>query len=68
MRLKEYLKSRNFSVKEFATLVGVSCCAIHNYMSGKRTPRLEIAQKIKEVTNEKVSINDLLILPGEKNE
>lgn len=60
MKLKTYLESRKFTITEFAKLIGVTPCAVSNYICKKRTPRAHIVQKIIEVTNGKVTLVDLL--------
>jgi transcriptional regulator with XRE-family HTH domain len=60
MKLKEYLKSRDMTNKEFAELIDVSSNTISNYICCKRKPTLEIAMRIREATKGKVSYDDLL--------
>jgi predicted transcriptional regulator len=60
MDLKTYLKSRRLTIKEFAKLIKVSGPAVSNYICKKRKPRIHIAKKIIEVTNGKVTLEDLL--------
>lgn len=67
MQLEVYLESRNFEQKEFAEMVGISVASISNYLSGRRKPSLEIGRKIEQVTNGKVTIDDLIENWREKN-
>lgn len=60
MDLRAYLSTNKISLPAFAELVGVSVQAIHRYVSGDRMPRLEVLEKIKEVTGNKVQPNDFL--------
>lgn len=60
MDLKDYLESRCLSRKEFADLVGINVASVTNYILGHRRPILEIALKIQEATQGKVSAADLL--------
>ena len=62
MNLKDYIESRNFGKSEFAEMVGISPCALSNYIHHRRKPRLDIAQRIVQVTKGKVTIEDLLFI------
>jgi transcriptional regulator with XRE-family HTH domain len=68
MELKDYLESRYLSRKEFAKLVGVNTATITNYIQGHRIPILAIALKIQEVTNGKVSVQDLVKIRRKKDD
>ena len=60
MKLKDYIHTRNFTITEFAFLVGITPTALHNYLSKRRKPKLDIAQRIIEKTRGKVTLKDLL--------
>lgn len=59
MDLRQYLTSRHLTQKEFADMVGISRTAISHYVAKRRIPTLLIAMKIKEMSNNKVSLEDL---------
>jgi predicted transcriptional regulator len=59
MNLKTYIETRRFTRKEFAKLIGVSACAVSNYICKKRKPALDIAIRIEQVTGGKVTAEDL---------
>jgi predicted transcriptional regulator len=59
MNLKRYLETRRFTKKEFARLIGVSSAAVSNYICKKRKPALDIAIRIEQVTDGKVTAQDL---------
>lgn len=61
MLLHDFLESRNFTIKEFAVLVGVSPQAIYNYIRKGRVPNLTIANRIIMATKGKVTLEDLLL-------
>jgi transcriptional regulator with XRE-family HTH domain len=58
MDLKEYLKTENLSVQEFAALTGVSTGAVLKWVRGDRFPRRDALKKISDVTNGLVTAND----------
>jgi predicted transcriptional regulator len=60
MELKKYLESRNIEIQEFAEMVGVTPCAISNYIGKRREPRPYIRRRIIEVTKGNVTLEDLL--------
>jgi transcriptional regulator with XRE-family HTH domain len=62
MNLKDYIESRDLGKREFATMIGISACALSNYLYHRRRPRLDIAQRIVKVTKGKVTIEDLLLM------
>ena len=68
MDLKDYLDSRNISIKEFSDMIKVSANAVSNYLHKRRAPTLKIALKIQEVTKNRVTFQDLLTgWKGRKN-
>lgn len=60
MDLNEYLVSRQISKQEFADMIKVTRSAVSHYCHKKRIPTLLIAMKIKEATNGKVTLQDLV--------
>lgn len=60
MQLETYIKENRLSFAEFAkTLGGCSGEAVRLWSAGRRMPEPEIAQRIVEVTEGAVSIQDL---------
>lgn len=60
MRLEEYILEEELSERQFASLVDVSHAHINNIIRGRRTPSIYLIKKIEELTQGKVSLNDLL--------
>lgn len=52
--LKYYRLKNNMTMKELAEKIGVTNMAISNYESGKRTPDMQILNKLAEVLNIKI--------------
>lgn len=67
MGLKEYLKFRRLSYREFGKIIGVSGHAIFSYVHRKKMPSLETAKKIEDATGKKVKMEDLLPEKKEKS-
>lgn len=68
MDLKKYVESTGLQKKAFAHMLGISVFALSNYMHRRRTPTLQIADRIIEVTNGKVTIKDLLVMSKKRKE
>ena len=60
MKLSEYLKETGLTQENFADLVGVTRPFITNILNGKKSPSIQLAGRIEEVTKGKVSLRDLL--------
>lgn len=60
MHLKAYLEYYGISRSYFAKSIGVSVSCIDQYLLGNRRPMLEIALKIFEKTNGKVTLEELM--------
>ena len=58
--LKKWLKKNNISTKEFAGIIGVSISHVNYITSWKRTPSVKLLNKILEVTNNELTINDFI--------
>ena len=61
MDLKEYLRSRRITHKEFAKMIGVSQTSVTYYANKIRAPSLATCLKITEVTSKRVTLDDLLL-------
>ena len=59
MELRAYLDQENITPAAFARTIKVSVQAVHRYLSNDRFPRQEILKAITEVTQGKVTANDL---------
>lgn len=59
MNLADYLSERKLTHKEFAGRIGVSAEAVRLYIEGRRMPRPGVMAKIAEVTEGRVTANDL---------
>lgn len=60
MDINDYYDLLNMTKKEFAALIGISPSALNNYMAGRRTPTLAIAERFRERTNGMVTAKDFL--------
>lgn len=58
MKLAEYFKSKNIKHTDFAETLGVSQVTVTRYANGKRTPSLEMALRIEDLTKKKVRVSD----------
>lgn len=65
MKLKEYLEKERIDPVLFAVTGGISVTSIYRYMRGGR-PHRKTACKIEQMTQGKVSVEDLLP-PGQVN-
>lgn len=57
-KLKQYLKEKNITQREFSEIIGVNSMTLWHYLHGSRVPRLKIMKKIIELTNGYVTAND----------
>ena len=64
-RLVELMENANMTQIELASKIGTTNVTISRYMSGERSPRIEIVAEIAKVFN--VSIDYLLGVPSGKN-
>lgn len=60
MTLKEYIASGNIDISHMAYSLGVSEHAVHKWVYGQRSPSLENALRIVEITGGKVSLAEML--------
>ncbi len=60
MELKKYVELTGLPQKVVAYMLKISPYALSNYINGRRTPTLEIADRIIDLTLQEVSIKDLL--------
>lgn len=65
LTLRTYLSDRKISQREFVEMlrkqgIKTSIGTINNYLNNKATLRLDVAMKIHELTNGKVSLKSLL--------
>jgi hypothetical protein len=58
MQLRQYLSDNNIEIPAFARDIGVSVQAVHRYVSGERTPRKEVMERIQAQTAGDVQPND----------
>lgn len=62
MTLSNYLEKNKINKKEFCKILEIDYSTLFLWLSGKRTPSLENALNIEEITNRKVKVKDLLCL------
>ena len=60
MGLDEYLWRNKISRTDFALLIGISRSYLQQILSRKRNPSVKLAKKIEEVTEGKVSKEEML--------
>lgn len=60
MKLEQYLKSKNIKPAAFAASIDVAPSTITRILRGERTPRIELAAKIKVATRGKVTVEDFM--------
>lgn len=59
MKLKDYLEKYRISVTEFAYRVNLSATTIWHYMSERRRPYQETAERIEKETDGLVTVKEL---------
>ena len=60
MKLAEYLRKNNITHGEFACMVGVQRPHITHILNGRKNPSIELAVRIEDATNGKVTLKDLM--------
>lgn len=60
MNLKEYLEEIRSTYREFAEKLGIRTHYLQSIAYGKKKPSLDLAVKIQELTDDKVTAKDLL--------
>jgi len=65
MQLRQYLATRNIPIPAFAASIGVSVQAVHRYLSGERTPRRAVMERIQAATDGEVQPNDFYTEPAQ---
>lgn len=60
MNIKNYLKKKKMSVKEFSKLISVPKSSIYHYISGTRTPHIGTAVHIEKITRKQIKVRDLI--------
>src|SRR4029077_7175903 len=64
MKLDEWMRKNSLSQTGFAKEIGCYPAQIHNILKGKYKPRPKLAKKIREYTNNEVTIDDLFNIPS----
>ena len=59
MTLKEYIFRKRIKKEDFANLLGVSASTVEAYIYKRRRPIMERAKEIQELTEGKVTIEEL---------
>lgn len=65
MRLRDWLKRENLSVREFATRIGEDDSIVRKWVYGQRQPSLPKAVLINQHTDGAVSAADLLMVSAD---
>ena len=60
MELKEYIDQENLSERALASVIGISQQHLNRLIRKVSNPSLPLAKKIKEVTNGRVTIEEML--------
>ena len=66
--LKIYIKENRINIGNFCKLLGISRQSLHNIINYKFYPRRTLAKKIEIITNNKVTVIDLLYPENIKND
>ena len=66
MNLQKYIEAKKIKQIDFAELIGISAAFVNQMCKGTRRPSANIALKIQEATNGKVSVMELLYPDREK--
>ena len=61
MKLSEWIRMNKVNKGEFAKALGIARNTLHLYERGLRQPPLDVAIRIKELTNGEVTPEDLVI-------
>jgi DNA-binding transcriptional regulator YdaS (Cro superfamily) len=59
MKLRTYLESTNTTLTALAERLGVGVSTVHGWVSGRRVPTLEMALRIRDITDGAVTPDDL---------
>ena len=63
MKLKEYLREKDITAREFAELIGVDYSSVTRYCAGERRPQWPILERITVATGGAVTPTDFLSRP-----
>jgi transcriptional regulator with XRE-family HTH domain len=63
MKLKEYLREKDITAREFADLIGVDYSSVTRYCAGSRRPEWPILERITVATGGAVTPTDFLSRP-----
>ena len=66
MKLREYLQEQKISQRELARRLSISYSYIYMIMSGTRRPSVDVAREIVKMTNNEVTLDELL--PAKQHE
>jgi len=66
MQLKTYLKRNDITTRQFAESTGISAMSISRYARRLRVPTLEIASRIVDATQGKVTFRELMDIKEQK--
>lgn len=66
--MKDYLFRNNLSVKQLAADLEISPSYLYQLIRGERKPSLELAQRIKTITEGEVTVGRLLGFSNEEGE
>jgi transcriptional regulator with XRE-family HTH domain len=58
VKLRKYRNAKGITLTAMAKLIGVSDATVSRYEHGRRTPRYETMQHIKQITNGDVGFDD----------
>jgi predicted transcriptional regulator len=65
MKLADFLAQKSITHTDFAALIGVSQVSVTRYIAGRRTPRPNVLQRIRDVTEGNVTANDFMVEAAE---
>jgi len=61
MKLEDWMRQKNLTDQAMSKLIDTSRTAVTMYRNGQRVPKPDIARRIFEVTNKKVTPSDFIL-------
>jgi transcriptional regulator with XRE-family HTH domain len=61
MKLEDWMRQKNLTDQAMSKLIDTSRTAVTMYRNGQRIPKPDIARRIFEVTNKKVTPSDFIL-------
>lgn len=65
MKLAKYLETHDITASDLASRLGVPVSTVSRWARGERSPRIDMAERLREVTGGAVTFADFLPTPTE---